>query len=66
MLVLFTVRSISLWWGSDLRPYSFSALSYEEESDNFPFVDYDGYDAQVFKLPARNAPHLGLVINIIM
>ena len=23
---------------------SFSALSYEEESDNFPHVDYDGYD----------------------
>ena len=22
-------------------------LSYEEEEDNFPFVDYDEYDAQV-------------------
>ena len=35
-------------------------LSYEEEGDNFPFIDYDEYDAQVFKLPTRNAPQLGL------
>ncbi|XP_053383864.1 GATOR complex protein Iml1-like [Mercenaria mercenaria] len=29
-------------------------LSYGSEDDNFPFVDYDEYDAQVFKLPNRN------------
>lgn len=29
--------------------------SYGSDDENFPFVDYDEYDAQVFKLPTRNA-----------
>ncbi|XP_052798952.1 GATOR complex protein Iml1-like isoform X2 [Mya arenaria] len=31
-------------------------LSCGSDDDNFPFVDYDEYDAQVFKLPAKNVP----------
>ncbi|XP_060555482.1 GATOR1 complex protein DEPDC5-like, partial [Ruditapes philippinarum] len=33
-------------------------LSYGSDDDNFPFVDYDEYDAQVFKLPSRNISSL--------
>ncbi|XP_069135041.1 LOW QUALITY PROTEIN: GATOR complex protein Iml1-like [Argopecten irradians] len=29
------------------------------DNDNFPFVDYDEYDAQVFKLPTHNYPQPG-------
>ncbi|XP_048241324.1 GATOR complex protein Iml1-like isoform X1 [Haliotis rufescens] len=30
--------------------------SNDADDDKFPFVDYDEYDAQVFKLPSRTAP----------
>lgn len=32
-----------------------SDLSYGSDDENFPFVDYDEYDAQVFKQPNRGA-----------
>ncbi|KAL5017610.1 hypothetical protein ScPMuIL_007199 [Solemya velum] len=39
----------------------YSASSYESDDDNFPFIDYDEYDAQVFKMPAPNFPKVGSV-----
>ncbi|XP_021373105.1 DEP domain-containing protein 5-like isoform X1 [Mizuhopecten yessoensis] len=30
------------------------------DNDNFPFMDYDEYDAQVFKLPTRNYSLIGM------
>jgi hypothetical protein len=38
---------------SELIP---SPRAVHDDEDNFPFVDYDEYDAQVFKLPT---PSLG-------
>jgi len=40
-----------IFFSSDFTPYSSSC---DSDDDNFPFVDYDEYDAQVFKLPAPN------------
>ncbi|KAK3608532.1 hypothetical protein CHS0354_010391 [Potamilus streckersoni] len=37
------------------------AASSCESDDNFTFVDYDEFDAQVFKLPAKTIPSLGFV-----
>ncbi|XP_050411212.1 GATOR complex protein Iml1 isoform X2 [Patella vulgata] len=30
--------------------------NFEDDDDSFPFMEYDEYDAQVFKLPSRNNP----------
>ncbi|ESO91451.1 hypothetical protein LOTGIDRAFT_153895 [Lottia gigantea] len=30
--------------------------NFEDEDENFPFMDYDEYDSQVFKLSSRNNP----------
>ncbi|KAJ8312500.1 hypothetical protein KUTeg_009873 [Tegillarca granosa] len=37
----------------------FCTSSYDSDDNNFPFVDYDEYDSQVFKLPAPNFPRDG-------
>lgn len=34
-------------------------LPYSSDDDNFPFVEYEEYDGQIFKLPNRNALNLG-------
>ena len=37
-------------------PFQENQSSYMRcDDDNFPFVDYDAYDAQVFKLPSSRA-----------
>lgn len=38
-------------FASDLLP-----TKYDSNEDNIPFVDYDEYDAQVFKLPVGTMP----------
>jgi len=43
-----------------------SDLSYGSDDENFPFVDYDEYDAQVFKLPNRNLTMLRLKLNFVL
>ena len=32
----------------------FPAYTSPKETETFPFIDYDEYDAQIFKLPVRN------------
>jgi len=49
-----------------IYPGCISDLSYGSDDENFPFVDYDEYDAQVFKLPNRNLTMLRLKLNFVL